>query len=117
MSLLNSIIKNKDMNNVNKNPIIIVIGIIFINIASKYIFGEITPAQEFILTNNYIKFLALIFILFVYTRDINASFYYSIIALFIFYLFNENFQFNILPNFVKKQALKLATKNINNEKI
>lgn len=88
---------NKIVFEINTNKYLAGITIIMINLGSKYLGEELSPNQDKIIRNTYIRKFIIFVIFFTGTRDIIASSILTILyVLLLSNLFNENSKYYIL---------------------
>lgn len=86
---------------------------LMVNLGSRYIIGDITKTQEYLLKHPIVKCIILFCMIFLVTRDVRTS----IVIICAFYLttyalLNEKSQFSIIPNFIKNQINNLEQNNL-----
>ena len=94
---------NNTINYINNNKYFIGIMMILMNIGSKYAISEISILQHNFLKLKIVRRLLIFTIFFVATRDIIVSlFMTAIFVILAFELFNENSEYCILPEQLRK---------------
>lgn len=81
---------------------------LMVNLGSRFIIGDITKTQEYLLKHPVVKIIILFCMIFLVTRNVRTS----IVITCAFYLtnkalLNENSQFSIIPHFIKNHINNL----------
>ena len=88
------------------NPIFLGLCSLVVNMGSRFIISDLTPTQEYILKLPVVKAFIMFCMCFLITRDIRTSFVLMCGFFLVLYaLLNERSQFNIIPRFIRYNAV------------